>query len=250
MANFNNHLYRIFHKPSGLFYIGIHNKHALIRFEEHLHGFGSIAIASLVEDGATRNDFELQIISSHQTPKKSREAESALIEDMETFWPLGLNTGNRISSFKVFKRLEGEYREQGWCLKDLDLEVSKLKIRKNSALQDRIEMLAKNQNFEKCLSIFETERLRHRFRISYAGKENFASKDMSKFFEARGKEYERMRTGNKTEAEKIAALGRSSSMKKVWGERDPHEKIAILQTRSSAGGVARVKQRQAKESHK
>lgn len=237
----NNHLYLITHLPSGLFYVGVHVNHAAIRFEEHMHGFGSIAIAEILKNGGDRHDFDLLILSAHETTSAARAAETKLIRELNTAWPNGLNTGNRISSWKIFIQKRKEYQERGWCVIGLENQVC-FGHRPLTEMQSQIERMAKNQTSVKMIEADAMERLRATARRSYASRENFQTKDMSNFFAARAKEHDRMRAGNKTDAELIAASGRSKSMLVVWENRDAATKAQIIKTRSSAGGKARSKQ--------
>ncbi len=235
------YIYCITHLPSSKQYVGKYNKNPRIRFMEHLCGYGSICIWDLICQGESENNFKLEILERDVLSDKQDKLEAEWVKKLDCAFPKGLNASFSGTFYKFYKGKWKEASDNKWCLKLLDCVIID-KQTENSKLQEHILLLAKNQTDINIMSEESMREWRMNRRRGYSRKNVFLTKDMSAFFEAREKEYERIRSKNFTEAEIKAQSTRSESMKMVWANRDSEERAKILKNATESAAIKNRKQ--------
>lgn len=241
-APLNQHVYLITHKPSGLLYVGVHALHARIRFEEHLHGFGSKMIYELVLAGATREDFTLEILGSYKDADEACAAETHFVHLYNTKFPNGMNVERASSSYQKMLQMLEEYSSNGF---DASIITSHLvynywKNPPNTPIQNQIETLAHFQTINNVPSEKEWRQIRGKLSHSCAMK-NAIAEGTSGFREGRKKLKQRMAMGVFTEAELAAQASRSESTSRAWSERSAEERVEILKNATTAAAISNTK---------
>lgn len=82
------HSYKITDKINGLVYIGIcikKDKNYIERFNEHMMGGGSIRIKELLNEGYTKDDFDIEFIEYYSDPFEASKKEVELIKYFDSY---------------------------------------------------------------------------------------------------------------------------------------------------------------------
>ena len=99
-------IYCIVHIPTGGMYIGKSVRHPNVRFVEHMHGYGSLAIWELILAGEPISNFELSILEENVIGNKdSNDREAYFVKLYNTTFPFGLNLGFGNSTYQKYKNL-------------------------------------------------------------------------------------------------------------------------------------------------
>ena len=232
-----HYVYCITHIPSGKKYVGQYNKNPEIRFLEHLTGYGNICIWELICAGESRDNFKFEILENNLSPDTIYESESRWVHELGCMFPYGLNAGFSSSFYTKYVKMRKQYLENGWCVLLLNSVIID-KQTNTTTVQDWIDILVKNQTADvNMMSHGEMESWRKNRRRGYSRVNVFKTKDMSNFFAAREKEYERVRSGNFTEAEIAAKNTRSDHMKTVWSQRNKEERVKILKNATEMAAI-------------
>ena len=256
----NYHVYKITYKPTGQIYIGQAAQHAKIRFEEHMHGFGSLEILELIRDcGATRDDFELTILKSCDSSREAKAFETALVREYGTQWPVGLNTGSTGATRHAYAAKAKKYAERGWCtvsillplyesanmyVKNRDYKTVDDIAQELTPMQHLIELVAKNQNLKKDpITYAEMQRMRNKMAQSASMKNTLNSNTEAKKRQMAGRKKlsDRRKSGLSTEAELLADIKRKDIVSNIWANRSPEERVQILSAATTAAAISNRK---------
>jgi hypothetical protein len=218
-------VYLITHKPTNLLYVGRYLGDLEERLSQHLNGYGSVSISSLVNNGATRCDFDIEVLTVCANAKDACVMESYYVNLYETHFPYGLNVERNSSSWTNYKRDYYVYKNNGWCTgwMTFNWKGKKYNFKPNN-IQMHIENIAKYQRY--LPGVVDPKVMSARLIGRFSFKKTIDERGEA-FYAARQEQKIRRNSGNLTQNEINGHKKLKYTQTKIWEERTPEEKKAL-----------------------